>query len=364
VQEVKMRRRVILIVASMLVLLVGGFVLRILWLTGSFKQLAPHFDGHCRLVAGPVGPEDITINPKTGLAYISASDRRARAAGKPVPGAIFVYDLNQAGAQPVNLTPRADLAFQPHGISLWVEDDGRAALFVINHPESATDPNRNAVEIFDVYPGGLVHRATLTDPLLVMPNDLVAVGMDRFYLTNTHRHPPGLRQTAETYLQLAGAQVLYYGFGGFRVALDNLVLPNGINVSPDGQRLYLALTTNRSMRVYDRDPATERLTVRQEIFLGSGPDNIEIDPDGNAWIGAHPKLLRIAAHRDNPAELSPSQVFRVSPNGKVDEIYLNDGSELSGSSVAAVSGRRLLIGQIFDNGFLDCELGSTARTQG
>ena len=29
------------------------------------------------LVPGPVGPEDITIHPRTGIAYVSATDRRA-----------------------------------------------------------------------------------------------------------------------------------------------------------------------------------------------------------------------------------------------------------------------------------------------
>jgi arylesterase/paraoxonase len=349
-----MRRRVILGVLALIAVLAGGFVLRIFWLAGTFRRIHPHFAGACRHVPGPVGPEDITIHPGTAIAYISAADRRALRAGTPVPGAIYAYDLNAAGAQPVNLTPQADTSFQPHGISLWVNDRGPDVLFVINHPAPGTSPYENSVEVFDVDGTTLIHRATLTDPLLVMPNDLVAVGTDRFYLTNTHRHPPGFLQTLETYLQLPGAQVLYYGPGGFRVALDDLVFPNGINVSHDGRQVYVAMVTPRSVRIYDRDPATERLALHSEVPLGSGADNIEVDATGTLWIGAHPKLLRVGAHAANPAELSPSQVLRVAPDGTVDEVYLNDGSEISGSSVAAVRGSRLLIGQIFDNGFLDC----------
>jgi arylesterase/paraoxonase len=339
-----------------LVIVAGGWGVRILWLAGTFRRIHPHFAGSCRLVRGPVGPEDITIHPRTGLAYISASDRRAVDAGKPVPGAIYAYDLNAEAPLPVNLTPHADVSFQPHGISLWVGKDGRDVLFVVNHPAGGTVPLANAVEIFDVSGSALVHRATLTDPLLVMPNDVVAVGADRFYLTNTHRHPPGTMQTIETYLQLSGAQVLFYGEGGFRPALDDVLMPNGINVSPDGRRLYVASTTGRALRMYDRDPATERLTFRKEVFLDSGPDNIEVDEQGDLWIGSHPKMLRIDKHRADPAELSPSQVLHVTKEGKVDEVYLDDGSTVSGSSVAAVRGRRLLIGEIFDDGFLDCEM--------
>ena len=40
----------------------------------------------------------------------------------------------------------------------------------------------------------------------------------------------------------------------------------------------------------------------------------------------------------------------------VEEIYLDTGVEISGSSVAAVRGNRMLIGSVFDPKFLDCQL--------
>lgn len=351
-----MRRRLFGMMLLVLVLGVGVWTLRLLWLAGTFRRINPHFAGSCRLVRGPVGPEDITIHPRTGVAYISATDRRAVLAGRPVPGAIYAYDLNASPPVLVNLTPKADSRFQPHGISLWAGPDGRNALFVVNHPMIGDTPAPHNIEIFDVSDTGLIHRATLTDPLLVMPNDLVAVGLDRFYVTNTHKNAPGSMQTIETYLQLSGAQVLFYGPGGFRPAIKNLVLPNGINVSPDGKTLYVASSTGREVRFYDRNPASETLAFRQAIPLGSGADNIEIDEHGSLWIGAHPKLLRIEAHGKDPKTLSPSQVLRVTPDGKVDEIFLDDGTQLSTSTVGAVRGRRLLIGNVFDDGFLDCEM--------
>ena len=350
-----MRRRLLVLTGLALVLVVGFFVGRILWIAGVMRSIEPHFAGNCHLVAGAVGPEDLTIHPRTGVAYVSASDRRATDAGRPLPGAIYAYDLEAAAPQLVNLTPDADVSFQPHGISLWSGDD-RDVLFVINHPPAATGLPAHSVEIFDVEKDRLVHRATLTDPALVMPNDLVAVGPDRFYLTNTHRHPPGAMQTLETYLQLSGAQVVFYGPGGFRSAIPDLVFPNGINVSPDGRTIYVAAVTDRSVRIYDRDPKSESLRLRDTLFLGSGPDNIEVDADGQLWIGAHPKLLRVGAHRADPHELAPAQVLRVSAQGEVEEVYLDSGVHISAASVAARRGRHLLIGQIWDNGILDCEM--------
>jgi arylesterase/paraoxonase len=355
-----MRRRVVLAVLAVVVLAVLVQLGRILLMGGVFRGIDPHFAGQCRLVPGPVGAEDLTIHPRTGVAYLSASDRRAELAGAPRPGAIWAYDLEDPNAAPVNLTPDADASFQPHGVSLWVDDAGPDVLFVVNHPPVAGGDPRHTIEIFDVGARRLVHRATLTHPLLVMPNDLVAVARNRFYVTNTHRNPPGMLQSLETYLQLAGAEVLFYGPEGFRVAIDDVVLPNGINVSADGRTLYLASVTPRELVVYDRDPATETLARRATVDLGTGPDNIEVAADGALWIGAHPKLLRLQSHMEDATTLAPSQVVRVRPAGAdawdVDEVYLNDGTELAGASVAAVRGNRLLIGQIFGEGIRDCEM--------
>lgn len=344
---------------------VGLFTIRILWLSGAFRSIKPHFQGYCRLIQGPVGPEDLTIDDAAGEAYISATDRRAVAAGRPVPGGIWKYALDPASAEDaslVNLTPDATTYFQPHGLSLFVGEDGRRTLFVINHPAPGGGWPTHTVEIYDVGEAGLVHRATLTDPRLVTPNDLVAVGIDRFYITNTHAHPPGTAQTIETYLQLRGAQILSYGPGGFRTAAADLLFPNGINVSHDGRTLYAVSVTGLSVLVFDRDPRTDALIRREEIPIGSGGDNIEVDADGALWIGSHPKLLAVQKYARDPSSPSPSQVLRVVPDARggarVDEIYLNDGTEIGAASVAARRGNRLLIGQIFGNGFLDCQMRS------
>ena len=350
------RRRRWPIVAGIVVLLIAVFIGRVLWLGGAFKQITPHFAGTCRLIDGPVGAEDITINQRTGRAYLSASDRRARAAGHVVAGAIWQYDLTRADAQPVNLTPDAGIDFQPHGISLWLAPDGSETLFIINHSAAPGSPS-NDVQIADIRDGHLLHRRTLTDPLLVMPNDILAVGPEQFYLTNTHANRPGVWQTAETYLQLRGANVLSYGPDGFRVAVKDLVFPNGINISPDGRTVYVAAVTWQSVLVYDRDPASGALTYREQIPVGSGPDNIEIDGEGNLWIGSHPKLLAMAGHAADPAKPAPAQVLRIAAGSKaVEEVYLSAGTPLAAASVGARYGNRLLIGQIFGRGFLDCEM--------
>jgi arylesterase/paraoxonase len=343
---------------AVLLVLLGGFVLRTLQRTGMFRTVEPHFAGTCRLVPGPIGPEDLTIHPQTGVAFVSAYDRFGASNGRPSPGAILAYDLNEQNPSPVNLTPDAGTTFQPHGMSLWVGDDGREALFVVNHPAVGSGRPSHAVEVFDIHDGVLVRRETLEDERLTMPNDLVAVGPDEFYVTNTYYFPPGKMQTLEAYLQVPWGYVMHYRNGAFSMAVEGVLSPNGINLSLDGRLVYVMGSMTGVLHVYDRSPSDGVLTLREEFFIDAGGDNIEIDTAGNLWIAAHPKLFDLVAHLADPKQRSPSQVIRLSPKpgGGYDmtEVYMNAGDELSGVSVAAVRGSRLLIGQIMNEGFLDC----------
>jgi arylesterase/paraoxonase len=347
-----MLKRIILFLL-VLFLLALIWMAYLFWSAGELKSIEPHFSGACTQVAGLSGAEDITIHPKTAVAYISAYDRRADFAGEAGRGGIYAYDLNSASPQLVNLTPDADEDFKPHGISLYVGEDGRDALFVINHVGGT-----HHIEVYDLVEGRLSHRESLSDPLLVSPNDLVAVGPDSVYVSNDHRYASGLMQDLEDYLQLKLSNVLFYDGSRFIEAVSGIGYANGINVGSDGKTLFLCALGEKALHVYDRDISSGVLTRRDKIELGTGIDNIEVDTHGGLWIGAHPKLLTFVRHAGDRSKISPSQVLHLSPRAAggydVREVYLGTGEELSASSVAAVRGNRLLIGTVFDPKFLDC----------
>ena len=189
---------------------------------------------------------------------------------------------------------------------------------------------------------------------------MVAVGRDSFYASNDHRYTGGFLKTLEDYLKLPIANIVYYDGRSFHEAAAGIGYPNGITVSPDGRNLYVAGTTQMTLKVFDRDLKSGGLTLKESIGFNTGLDNIEIGPEGALWIGAHPQLLKFVAHSKDPGKLSPSQVLRVTLNEdgppRIDEIYLDGGEALSGSSVGAVYQDRLLIGSVFEEKILDCRL--------
>jgi arylesterase/paraoxonase len=342
-------------VLGILVLILGGFVFKTFRDAGELKEIEPLSSGTCQAISGVQSSEDITIHPKTGMAFISSDDRRPLfRGGHGKQGAIYGFDLKADHPDLVNLTSDFDKDFHPHGIGLFLGEDGRASLFVVNHRKEG-----HFVEIFDLTAGRLVHRKSVRGALMHSPNDVLPDGPESFYVTNDHGYDTKTRRTLEEYLQLARAYVLYYDGNQFRVLVKGLAYANGINMSEDGKTVYVAATVGKKIYVYNRDPLSKNLTVRRTIGVDTGVDNIELDESGNLWIGAHPKLLTFVGYSKDPEKKSPSQVLKVmirdDQTYQMEEIYLNDGNPLSGSSVAAVFGDKMLVGSVFDPRFLLCQ---------
>jgi arylesterase/paraoxonase len=338
-----------------ILLLAAVWLARTLWLAGAFATVEPHFAGRCTEVGGVPGPEDLTIHPRTGVAYVSACDRFALERGETPRGALYAYALDAPSPAPVNLTG-AELADAcPHGISLWLDPEGNDRLFAIVHRGE-----RHSIEVYDLDGERLVHRASLADPLLVSPNDLVAVGREELYVTNDHGWPPGLARTLEEWLRLPLATVVHWDGARFAKVASGIRVANGIQAGAGGRPLFVAGSLDRALHVYDRDLATGALAHREKVPLGTVPDNVELDAAGALWIGAHPKALALVDYRNGRAPRAPSQVIRASRSGDgawgVEEVFLDAGDALSASSVAAVRGDRLLVGGIFEPRFLDCRL--------
>lgn len=355
-----------LIVVALIIGAVSVLGWRFLAAAGYFTAIKQEVAAQCTTIPSPPGPEDIQIDRARGLAFVAASDRRAFMAGnKAARGGIYTIDLtapsDQWSLHPVTASEPAD--FHPHGIGLYAGPDGMRRLFAVNHRAAGG----HSIEIFDIAADGmLTHVKTVEDPLLVSPNDVVAVGPEAFYATNDHGTSNPTKAMIDDLLLNRNANIVYYDGKTMRVVGDTLSFANGINISADGKTVYATEFLGLSLHIYTRDIATGALTPRDYTPLGTGLDNIDVEEDGSLLIAAHPKITAMIAHASDPKKLSPSQVIRVelSPNGdggRAGTIYLNLGEQLSGSSVAAGYRDLMLIGNVFDPKILVCKQSKEIR---
>jgi arylesterase/paraoxonase len=348
----------------LVIIVIGVIGFRILDAAGSFATVEP-VTADCAPIEAPKGPEDIAIDRGAGLIFVSSTDRRAiMAENKDVRGDIFALRASapQEGAQSLTAgITDAPSDFKPHGISFYDDGQGGKTLMVINHLENG----ESTVEIFDVLSdqfGGvkLDHRRTVGDPLLVAPNDVAAIDHERFYATNDHGNPPGFRREVETWLLLPEANIVYWDGRKMSVAAEGLTYANGIALSPDRASVYAAETTGRAVRIYARNPGSGALSSKETLYVGTGADNIDVDPGGNIWLAAHPKMLDLMSHAGDSAVLSPSQVIRIpiGPRGfgEPKTVYLNLGEQISGSSTAIAVENKIFITDIFDPKMLVCRV--------
>jgi arylesterase/paraoxonase len=358
--------RRLLIAAVILVGIASVLTWRFLSAAGYFTAIKQEVAAQCSTVASPPGPEDIEIDRAHGQAFVSATDRRAIFAGnKAARGGIYVIDLTAPvdhwQLQPVTAAEPAD--FHPHGISLYVGPDGMRRLFAVNHHSDGGQ----SVDIFDVAAdGGLTLVRSVIDPLLVSPNDVVAVGPESFYATNDHGTANRTIAMLDDFLLSRDSNFVYYDGKAMSVAGDLLLFANGIAKSADGKKIYVAESLGLTLHFYDRNIETGVLTPSDSARLGTGLDNIDVEEDGSLLIAAHPKLTSFLAHVRDAKNLSPSQVVRVEmasegTGGRAGTIYLNLGKQISGATVAAGYGDLMLLGNALDPNILVCEQSKEIR---
>ena len=144
----------------------------------------------------------------------------------------------------------------------------------------------------------------------------------------------------ENYLMLPRANVLYFDGNVFKEVANDLIFANGINVSPDGSRLYVAETTPHTIQTFNRDLFSGKLTPDVTFTLPAGPDNIDVDEKGDLWVAA--LTLPISAMR--PTSLRPRSTS-ITCSARSFGSASNSRSSSSSSSGVAPRGRVPAIGR-------------------
>lgn len=378
-----------------------------------------------------MGPEDVAVS-SNGFAFISTDDRHwlgqlsdlAKVLAAP-PGAIYIWDLETSDAVPRMLslrfgTGRKVSEFHPHGIGLSEISKDQWELYVVAHATTGEhvyvfavmfdDDAKEGGEQGRKMPTGLRLLQDIQSPAFTLINDIAPINPSKlksldgttpdaaelsrargFFVTNFAHHPHGsLMMNLEMMGILARANVVLCTLDFSRGSqwkclpfIEGLKCPNGIRMSPDQDRLYVATSISHRLEVYDlhlrmTPGSIGSRKVEAPLIIAGNPfnvtalDNIDVDQaTGDLYIGSHPSLLKYTAHSQDFDNVDgPSQVFRVRlPKGsvgkikreevQVTEVFADDGKMLSASAVGAYhkvddGQHELLIGGVFRPGVLRC----------
>ena len=343
-------RRGLMVMAVFAVLV---FIGRILWANGLFSSVPTGFFGSCKTIASQPGVEDIeTVN---GVTFVSVASARGP---DPRDG---IYVLSAGGG--LTRLSGAPKDFHPRGIAIYRSPDGSGIflLAVNRHAQAINDALRFSIDSFEVTnprtAPALVAQGTIAGGLLTDPQDVAAAGPGAFYVSNGTGGSSILRSLAG-YGVLPGSNVLYFNGMSFRVAAEDMYGARGLLLTPDGAHLLMASLTTRSLKSLTREPFSGNLTEGDSLNLPVAPEKITLDSTGEIWAAGHASLFAWRGFAADPGSRAPSQVFRItlasgSPQ-QAEQVYGNDGGEIAAASVAASTGKQLLIGSSLDSKLLSC----------
>ncbi len=321
-----------------------AYIFSILNSTGFFREIEIKTYGSVYQEIPIKGAEDLTIDYEDNLMIISAFDRKGAVKEENPTGGIYLVNLNNQPFEAVRLDDGLGDGFHPHGISLFKNDSADYRLLVVNHQKG-----QHSIELFDLTDGKLAHVKTHSGSKIISPNDAVLVDADRFYFTNDHGKTSKTGIFLENYMGLKASGVVYFDGSTFIDVAGGIAYANGINITSDLQTLYVASPRQFEILEYAVRPdgSLEQINT---IFTGTGVDNLEWDDKNNLWSGAHPNLIGFTKYAALKAEYSPSEVIRLSlSETEVESLYVNDGMEVSSSSVVVPFKDYLFIGTVMDD---------------
>ncbi len=338
-------KKLLLIVIVLIII----FVANIFISTGYFRTIEPHFDGEIvKRIAIP-GAEDITVSAIDSFAIISSTNRSVFPQEKEQFGGLYYMNLKNGDFKTKKLTSSFKKPFAPHGMSM-IKTDSTYKIMVINHT-----PQGHFIEVFKLNGDNLTLEKSLADASMISPNDVVMIDENRFYFTNDHGNTKGFGRFLEDYIGFADSNVIYFNGENYREVAKDIAYANGINYDTKRNLLFVASPRKFLIKVFSVQSNGD-LEFIEDIDCNTGVDNIEFDTEGNLWVGAHPNLLRFAAYAKGKEATSPSEIIKIKYNGKndytVETVYLEDGSEMSASTVAAPFGNLLITGNVKDDEFL------------
>ncbi|HJP34511.1 MAG TPA: hypothetical protein QF901_00870 [Gammaproteobacteria bacterium] len=254
-------------------------------------------------------------------------------------------------------------AFSPHGIHHSVIG-GPERVLVVNHG------GREAVELFEIVNAddpdtlALVWRGCVVAPTTTWMNDVV--GLPEGALAVSHMITRGTAEEALLEAEQRRAdigRVLEWQpeVGWRRLAGSDGALPNGLEISADGEVIYVNEYFGNRVVALERDGGKRRWVA--EV---ASPDNSSWAADGRLLVASHrePLAAVIACnkHADRNCPL-PYAIVALDPLGGESTILIEGGDEaMGGATVAVQIGEALYLGSFVGDRIARVELPAPAST--
>ncbi|KAG0227093.1 hypothetical protein BGW42_003151 [Actinomortierella wolfii] len=254
-------------------------------------------------------------------------------------------------------------------------------LFVINHSHQG-----DRVELFDydAKNNALAYIRSVESGEFTAPKGIVAVDLDKFFLTNHNAMGTKYGKFVEDAASLALGSIVYYNGQETRKVLRYLKNPSGIARSSDNSQLYIASFSDRAVHIYNRteDISSGELVKDDDIWVGNHIEHLTIDDvTGDIYVASHPSYSSYLRHRLGYLPQAPSHIVKLErltpehyihpdePAGllnlarntrpvkwEVRDLYYSSGDDISASSVAAVHNQQLILGSSTSHHLLQCSL--------
>lgn len=320
-------------------------------------------------ICGLQAPEDIEATPDGRFLLLSQFGGLDGG-----PGSIALFDpstekaellfpLQQAGTDSAsdwgdpNCPGRPGSAFSPHGIHLAQRESGEWQLLVVNHG------GRESVEFFrldEVRDGyRLQWRGCVVLPGDSFLNDVAALPEGGFLVT--HMLPKGnWWAMIATFVMGSERGHVWHWRSGEEPSVapwSHAAFPNGIQISGDGERVFLNLYSPGRVRVVDRRSGdiVAELPVDQ-------PDNSAWLADGRLVVASHVKESLLPGLCTNVYEGACPQRFQlvaIDPDDLTKEVLLDHGGAPMGAgTVAQQLGDALYVGSYAGNRLLRVPMGA------
>lgn len=204
--------------------------------------------------------------------------------GHTLEGAIFDHDGNLlfcdvTSRHVLRLTPNKQLAtivtikdFAPGGLAL--HKDGR--LFI-----AALNLEKGLGTIVAVNVDGTNQQTIIPAKAGYLPNDLVFDQQGGFYFSDfkgTATEPKG------------GVYYVTPDFKTIKPVLPHLALANGVALSPNGKTLWATEFGRNLLHKIELTDSTTIAPIGSTIpyhFIGTAPDSMRLDADGNVWVALY-----------------------------------------------------------------------------